>query len=129
MREEIDTLGAKVLVVDDSNAIRSQVSAALGAAGFEVFEAKDGMDAMNKIMGAVELDLVVCDLNMPYIDGLKLVQFVKEHDRHAGLPFAAPGATREERVARAACTAPVLQPRSAGTSPRRGLPWFQGVAE
>ena len=80
-------MSKKVLVVDDSNAIRSQVSAALGAAGFEVLEAKDGMDAMNKIMGAVELDLVVCDLNMPYIDGLKLVQFVKEHDRHAGLPF------------------------------------------
>lgn len=66
-----------VLVVDDSIMVRKQVSSALTAAGFEVIEAIDGLDAMSKLGGEHAVGLVITDVNMPRMDGLQLLESVQ----------------------------------------------------
>jgi two-component system chemotaxis response regulator CheY len=64
---------SKILVVDDSTMVRTQVGHALGRAGFEIREAIDGVEALEAIRGG-GIDLVVCDINMPRMGGLELLQ-------------------------------------------------------
>jgi len=61
----------RILTVDDSSSVRSLVSQTLRQAGFEVVEAVDGADALEKVDG--EVDMVITDLNMPNINGLELL--------------------------------------------------------
>jgi len=63
----------KVMIVDDSRTVRQQVVAALGPAGFEVLEAQDGVEALDRIKGTPDLSLVICDVNMPRMNGLELL--------------------------------------------------------
>lgn len=64
---------AKILAVDDSASMRQMVSFTLQGAGYEVVEASDGQDALNKAkLGQV--DLVLSDVNMPVMDGIALIK-------------------------------------------------------
>jgi two-component system chemotaxis response regulator CheY len=65
-----------ILVVDDSAVVRQQVSLALRSAGFLVFEAVDGVDGAEKILATPSVAMVVCDMNMPRMDGLRMVEAV-----------------------------------------------------
>ncbi len=65
-------MSAKILVVDDSRMVRSQVALALGDAGFEVLEASDGHEALQKL-DAGGVSLVVCDINMPNMGGIEFL--------------------------------------------------------
>lgn len=62
----------KVLVVDDSNAIRQLVSRTLVSSGFDVDSAIDGCDGL-KSAEKESYDLVITDINMPEMDGLNLI--------------------------------------------------------
>ncbi len=75
----------KVLVVDDSMTIRSQVSRALGGAGFAVLEAADGVEALASLEAHPDVKLVVCDINMPNMTGLELVERLRLEPARAGL--------------------------------------------
>lgn len=70
---------SKIMVVDDSNSMRALIKQALLTAGHEVIEAVDGEDALARCNNA-KIDLFLCDVNMPRIDGLTLVK------RLRGLP-------------------------------------------
>ena len=63
----------KVLVVDDSDTVRQQVRMALAPAGYEVIEAVDGLDGLEKIRGHADLSAVLCDVNMPKMTGLEMI--------------------------------------------------------
>jgi two-component system chemotaxis response regulator CheY len=63
----------KVLIVDDSLTIRQLVSEALESEGFETIDATDGNDALAKLMQRDDIALVMCDVNMPEMNGLDLV--------------------------------------------------------
>jgi two-component system chemotaxis response regulator CheY len=63
-----------VLVVDDSSMVRQQVSRALVGAGFTIVEAADGIDALEKIGAHPETRLVVCDVNMPRMNGIEFLE-------------------------------------------------------
>jgi two-component system, chemotaxis family, chemotaxis protein CheY len=63
-----------ILIVDDSSTIRRQVAAALTPAGFAVVEANDGEDALVQLLGGLAADLVICDVNMPKLSGLDLLE-------------------------------------------------------
>jgi two-component system chemotaxis response regulator CheY len=69
---------AKVLVVDDSSTVRNEVSGYLKAQGIDVDTAVDGVDGLAKIQRDSGLKLVLCDVNMPNMDGLTMVEKVKQ---------------------------------------------------
>lgn len=69
---------AKVLVVDDSSTVRNEVSGFLSSQGIEVDTAVDGVDGLAKIQRDGDLKLVLCDVNMPNMDGLTMVEKVKQ---------------------------------------------------
>jgi len=69
-------MAKRIMVVDDSATLRGAVCGALNDAGYEVVEATDGKDALEKLDGR-PLDLMICDVLMPGMDGIALVKEVK----------------------------------------------------
>ncbi len=61
-----------ILAVDDSASMRQMVSFTLKGAGYDVIEAVDGVDALNKAKGQ-SVNLVITDVNMPNMDGITLI--------------------------------------------------------
>jgi len=76
-----------ILVVDDSGTVRQQVSMALKQAGFAVVEAADGHEALAAIESNRAIDMVVCDVNMPNLNGLEMVEKVKSNPANKALPI------------------------------------------
>lgn len=70
-------MGKTVLVVDDSVSMRQMVSFTLSGAGYEVVEAGDGKEAVDKLNGGTKPNLVITDLNMPNMDGISLIKAVR----------------------------------------------------
>jgi len=75
----------KVLIVDDSETIRQQVSAALQQAGFGVLEAADGVDGL-QCANVNTLSMIILDVNMPRLNGLEMLEQLKSDPKHATLP-------------------------------------------
>jgi len=75
----------RILVADDEAAILRVLAMWLTRNGFEVFEARDGVEAL-AIIDSEPLDLIISDMNMPRLDGLELVRLLRE-TRHAQTPF------------------------------------------
>ena len=77
----------KVLVVDDSPTMRQLIISALRRVGdFQLVEASDGLDGLKKL-GADKFDLILTDLNMPVMDGLKLIAMVRNDPFHRTVPI------------------------------------------
>jgi len=70
-------MAKNVLVVDDSSSVRQVVGIALKSAGYDVIEASDGKDALNKLTGQ-KVHLIISDVNMPNMDGISLVKEIKK---------------------------------------------------
>lgn len=79
-------MAAKVMVVDDSLMVRQQVRTTLSQAGFELVEAHDGVDALDKLTGAPDLALIVLDVNMPNMNGIELLRRLRGDGRSAKIP-------------------------------------------
>ncbi|MBF5046350.1 response regulator [Aggregicoccus sp. 17bor-14] len=76
----------RALVVDDSQAMRrSLVFALQRIAGLHCEEAADGAEGLKKLTAA-RFDLVLTDINMPLMDGLKLVHHIRQSEAHRGVP-------------------------------------------
>lgn len=69
----------RVLVVDDDSALRMTVSSAFAEQNFQVDQASDGEEAVNKVMSA-KYDLVLLDVNMPKLSGLEALKQIKAYD-------------------------------------------------
>jgi two-component system chemotaxis response regulator CheY len=75
------------LVVDDSAAMRKQLGWALQRVfGMSPMEATDGADAWRKL-SAGRYDIVITDINMPLMDGLKLISLVRGGGEHRFVPI------------------------------------------
>lgn len=74
-----------ILTVDDSASIRQMVSFTLKGAGYEVFEAVDGQDGLDKVK-AKSYDLVLTDQNMPRMDGLSLIKALRGLPQYKNTP-------------------------------------------
>jgi two-component system chemotaxis response regulator CheY len=74
----------KILVIDDSPTVRQQVGLALTQAGFQVVEAIDGVDGISKVDASVSM--LICDVNMPRMNGLEMVEKLRTDDRWKALP-------------------------------------------
>lgn len=70
-------MAQKILVVDDERAIRRSLNEILTMEGFKVEEAVDGADALEKIKNN-NYDCVLCDIKMPQVDGLEVLEQVQE---------------------------------------------------
>jgi two-component system chemotaxis response regulator CheY len=79
-------MSAKVLVVDDSRAIRQQIATALVRAGYQVREAEDGEEGLSAIGAERDISMVICDVNMPKMGGLEMLAAVKADPANAALP-------------------------------------------
>jgi two-component system chemotaxis response regulator CheY len=76
-----------VLVVEDSKAIRSLIRVALEEAGpFFVVEAGNGFEAL-KSLPTRRFDLIITDINMPDINGLELIGFVRSNPAYNTIPL------------------------------------------
>lgn len=62
-----------ILVIDDSDTLRQQVRQTLVSAGYDVVEAIDGVDGLEKIKTLTNVSLVLCDINMPRMNGLEML--------------------------------------------------------
>ena len=76
--------GKRILVIDDANLVRRFYRDALERAGFEVDEALNGVEALEKVLGD-SYDLVIVDVNMPQMDGFTFLKVLRRQE----LPGAA----------------------------------------
>lgn len=74
-----------IMVIDDSASIRQVVKFTLSTAGYTVIEACDGKDALNKLIGQ-RINLIVCDVNMPNMDGISFLKNLKSLPSHKFTP-------------------------------------------
>jgi two-component system, chemotaxis family, chemotaxis protein CheY len=75
-----------IMVIDDSVSLREVVGISLRAAGYDVVEACDGKDALAKLNGR-KVQLMICDVNMPVMDGISFVKEVKRLPSHRFVPI------------------------------------------
>jgi chemotaxis family two-component system sensor histidine kinase/response regulator PixL len=77
-----------ILVVDDSINVRRFLALALEKAGYLVEQAKDGQDAVEKLLGGLHCCAVICDIEMPRLDGYGFLARIKSEPAFDDLPIA-----------------------------------------
>ncbi|MDH4199498.1 MAG: response regulator [Spirochaetia bacterium] len=75
-----------VMIIDDSASIRQVVGLTLRDSGYTVVEASDGQDALNKLKGD-KIHLIICDVNMPNMDGITFVKNIKSDPQYGNYKF------------------------------------------
>jgi two-component system chemotaxis response regulator CheY len=75
------------LIVDDSTTIRMILGEYLKKLGFDVTEAVNGRDALDRLRGMKKADVVLVDWNMPEMDGLSFVEAVRAEHQYDELPL------------------------------------------
>lgn len=76
----------KVLIVDDSKAIRQSIQFVLEQNEYQVIEAVDGLDGLDKL-AANPADLIISDINMPNLDGIGFIKKVRENAEYKFIPI------------------------------------------
>lgn len=77
---------SKILIIDDSASVRRQVSTILSTEGFDIIEAADGIEGSAQIRANDDLALVLCDINMPRLNGLDMLESLSEEITKKALP-------------------------------------------
>ncbi|MDM8535598.1 response regulator [Desulfobacterales bacterium HSG17] len=75
-----------IITVDDSKSIRQMLSFTFKEAGYEVIEAVDGINALEKIKGT-QIHLMIVDLNMPNMNGIQLIRAVRSDPDNKFMPI------------------------------------------
>lgn len=75
-----------IMAVDDSASIRQMVSFTLKRAGYEVIQAVDGEEALEKLEDQ-PVKMVITDLNMPKMDGLELIRKIRQNPSYKFIPI------------------------------------------
>jgi two-component system chemotaxis response regulator CheY len=75
----------RALVIDDSKAMRSILGRMLRGLGFEVFEAANGREGLQRLQENGKIDLAFVDWNMPEMNGLEFVQTVRAEQSYDGV--------------------------------------------
>ena len=77
----------KILIVDDSESLRTQLKRALEEAHYEVVEGTNGLNGLETLKANPEVRLILCDVNMPKMDGLSMCRKVRETYPDLRLPI------------------------------------------
>ena len=75
----------KALVIDDSKAMRSILSRMLQGLGFEVLEASNGREGLQRLQAIGKVDLALVDWNMPEMNGLEFIRTVRAEQSYDGV--------------------------------------------
>ena len=85
-----------ILIVEDSATTRALIRAVIEELGeFETVEASSGFEAL-KMLPQQEYDLIITDINMPDINGLELINFVRNNPRYNNIPIIIVSTERSE---------------------------------
>ncbi|MEM9816946.1 MAG: response regulator [Cyanobacteria bacterium P01_D01_bin.6] len=76
-----------ILVVDDSVNVRRLLALTLEKQGYRVTQAKDGLDALEKLDAGLDINAIVCDIEMPRLDGYGFLAKLRSHDRCSNIPI------------------------------------------
>lgn len=77
----------KILIAEDSPTMRSLISSAIAAEGdYDIIEAANGFEAL-RVLPRETVDLIITDINMPDINGLELISFLKKDERFRSTPL------------------------------------------
>lgn len=79
-------MAKKIMIIDDAASMRQVISLTLKGGGYDFVEAGDGQEALDKLEGE-QIDLFVCDVNMPNMDGLTFLEEIRKSDKHKFTPF------------------------------------------
>ena len=82
----MNEMAKTILAVDDSGSLRQMVAFSLKAAGYDVVQAVDGQDGLDKAKEKT-VDLVLTDQNMPIMDGLTLIKNLRELGSYQKVPI------------------------------------------
>ena len=74
-------------MVDDSIHARRYLAASLERAGYLVEQAKDGRDAVDKLTGGLQVATVICDIEMPRLDGYGVLEELRDRPEFSDLPI------------------------------------------
>jgi two-component system chemotaxis response regulator CheY len=89
-------MAVNILVVEDSQSTRSLVALALEEIpGVSLIEASNGFEAL-KTLPNHKFDVIITDINMPEINGLELIRFIKDHPVHKETPIIIISTERSE---------------------------------
>lgn len=80
-------MSKKILVVDDSSMIRTVVSKAAQKAGYEVVSASNGQEGLDRLKQNSDISLILSDINMPVMDGLEMVEHIKNDPSSKFIPI------------------------------------------
>jgi len=109
---------AKILVIEDSPTMRQLISFALKRMkGIEIVEASDGVEGLKKLNSGT-YNLIITDINMPVMDGLKLISLVRRDVKYRTIPImiitTEGGAEDRERALALGADAYITKPIQAG---------------
>ena len=79
-------MAKKIMTVDDSTSMRQMVSFTLEQHGYDIIEAANGSEALEKL-NKEKIDMLITDINMPELDGLDLVRRVRDNPAYKFLPI------------------------------------------
>jgi chemosensory pili system protein ChpA (sensor histidine kinase/response regulator) len=77
-----------ILVVDDSINVRRLLALTLEKAGYQIAQAKDGQDALEKLGAGLQVQAVICDIEMPRLDGYGFLAKVRSNPAFNQIPVA-----------------------------------------
>jgi chemotaxis family two-component system sensor histidine kinase/response regulator PixL len=75
-----------VLVVDDAATLRRTLALSLERAGYQVLQARDGLEAFTQLEQSASVDLVVCDIEMPNMNGFEFLEKRRRDGTFSGIP-------------------------------------------
>lgn len=105
-------MSKKVLIAEDYTDARRVMRLLLETYGFDVIEAADGFEAVEKAL-AEHPDLILMDIGMPILDGLEATRAIRSHEEMAETPIVAVSAYGDyyrEKAERAGCTEVLQKP-------------------
>lgn len=76
-----------ILIVDHFETTRKLFKFMLMSEGFVVKEAKNGIEALEKMSTMNDIHLVLTDINMPQMDGFSLIRTIKDHELYKNIPI------------------------------------------
>ncbi|AFZ36301.1 CheA signal transduction histidine kinase [Stanieria cyanosphaera PCC 7437] len=81
-----EIISQTLLVVDDSSSLRQTIAMSLQKISNQVIQAENGLNALEKLHQSEEIGLVVCDLEMPFMNGFQFLKAIRQHHNFSNIP-------------------------------------------